>query len=65
DARINATLPTTETAMTAAGKRFEPVTYAGAGHGFMRSGEAPDASEANRKAREDGWKRWLDLLKAM
>ncbi|MGH9531660.1 MAG: dienelactone hydrolase family protein [Terriglobales bacterium] len=65
DARINATLRATEGAMKAAGKRFEPVTYAGAGHGFMRSGEAPDASEANRKAREDGWKRWLDLLEAM
>jgi hypothetical protein len=25
-------------------------------------GETPDASEANRKAREDGWKRWKDLL---
>jgi len=65
DARINATLPATEAAMKAAGKRFEPVTYAGAGHGFMRSGQAPDATEANRKAREDGWKRWLALLKAM
>jgi carboxymethylenebutenolidase len=65
DARINATLPGTEAAMKAAGKRFEPVTYAGAGHGFMRSGEAPDASSENRKARADAWKRWLDLLKTM
>ena len=30
------------------------VTYDGAGHGFMRAGEAPDASDANRKAREQG-----------
>ncbi|MGH9555975.1 MAG: dienelactone hydrolase family protein, partial [Terriglobales bacterium] len=38
DARINSTLPATEAAMKTDGKRFEPVTYAGAGHGFMRSG---------------------------
>ncbi len=65
DARINSTIPATEAAMKAAGKRFEPVMYAGAGHGFMRSGQAPDASDANRKAREEGWSRWLDLLKKM
>ncbi|HXE90759.1 MAG TPA: dienelactone hydrolase family protein [Terriglobales bacterium] len=65
DARINAALPATEAAMKAAGKKFEAVTYAGAGHGFMRAGEAPDATPENRKAREDAWKRWLELLKAM
>ena len=26
-------------------KTYEPVTYEGAGHGFMRAGEAPDANE--------------------
>jgi carboxymethylenebutenolidase len=62
DARINATLPDTTQNMKAAGKTFEPVTYDGAGHGFMRAGEAPDANEANRKAREESWKRWKDLL---
>lgn len=36
--------------------------YPGAGHGFMRAGEAPDANEADRKAREAGWQRWLELL---
>jgi len=64
DARVNATLAKTEEAMKAAGKRFEAVTYAGAGHGFMRSGEDPNGTEANRKAREDGWRRWLTLLGA-
>jgi carboxymethylenebutenolidase len=34
----------------------------GAGHGFMRTGEAPDASDANKKARDDAWKRWKSLL---
>src|SRR5437588_2751107 len=62
DARIGATIPDTVTAMKAAGKTYEPVTYEGAGHGFMRAGEAPDASGANRKARTDAWARWKSLL---
>jgi carboxymethylenebutenolidase len=62
DARIGATVPDTITAMKAAGKKYEPVTYDGAGHGFMRAGEAPDANEANKKAREDSWKRWKSLM---
>src|SRR6202042_1021832 len=41
DARIDATIPDTVAAMKAAGKTYEPVTYEGAGHGFMRAGEAP------------------------
>ncbi len=57
DARIDATLPDTEANMKSAGKKFEPVVYEGAGHGFMRAGEAPDASEANRKARTESWAR--------
>jgi len=35
------------------------------GHGFMREGEAPDASEANKKARDDAWARWKALLKQL
>jgi carboxymethylenebutenolidase len=62
DARIGATVPDTIQQMKAAGKTYEPVTYEGAGHGFMRAGEAPDASEANRKARSDAWARWKALL---
>jgi sortase (surface protein transpeptidase) len=27
--------------MKAAGKKYEPITYDGAGHGFMRAGEDP------------------------
>jgi len=64
DSRIGATVPDTITQMKAAGKKFEPVTYEGAGHGFMRAGEAPDASDANKKARTDAWVRWKELLKA-
>ena len=51
--------------MKKAGKTYEPVTYEGAGHGFMRAGEAPDASEANKKARDQAWKRWKELLQRL
>lgn len=63
DARVSATIPQATEQMKAAGKIYEPVIYDGAGHGFMRAGEAPDASAANKKARDDAFKRWLELLK--
>jgi carboxymethylenebutenolidase len=63
DMRINAMLPATIEAMKQLGKTYEPVTYAGAGHGFMRAGEDPnDKNAANKKAREDAWKRWREIL---
>jgi carboxymethylenebutenolidase len=62
DARIGATIPKTKEIMQATGKTYEPVIYPGAGHGFMRAGEAPDAPEANRKARDAAWERWKVLL---
>ncbi len=65
DGRIGATVPATTEAMKAAGKKYEPVSYEGAGHGFMRAGEAPDASPENKKAREEGMKRLTMLLKNM
>ncbi|HEX4536544.1 MAG TPA: dienelactone hydrolase family protein [Candidatus Acidoferrum sp.] len=65
DQRIGATLPDAIANMKAAGKAFEPVTYDGAGHGFMRAGEAPDAKEADRKARADAWKRWKSLMERL
>ncbi|HEV8658012.1 MAG TPA: dienelactone hydrolase family protein [Thermoanaerobaculia bacterium] len=74
DARIGATVPKTQELMKAAGKTYDIVTYEGAGHGFMRAGDAPppaadaeqkvrDAYAANKKARDEAWKRWKDLLK--
>lgn len=63
DARITSTVDATAAAMKKAGKSFEPVIYAGAGHGFMRSGEMPNASAENRKARDEAWTRWKLLLK--
>ena len=55
DARINAALPQTQEQMKAAGKFYEIVTYDGAAHGFMRSGEQPNAPEADKKARDAAW----------
>lgn len=65
DARVNATIPTSRELMERVGKVYDPVIYEGAGHGFMRSGEAPDATEANRKAREEAWKRWREILRKL
>jgi carboxymethylenebutenolidase len=62
DERVNATVPQSAAFMKAAGKRFEPVTYEGAGHGFMRAGEEPNAGAANKKARDEAWVRWKALL---
>ena len=65
DARVNATIPKTQELMAAAGKRFEPVTYDGAGHAFMREGVSAEASEANRQAMTQAWERWLGLMRGL
>jgi carboxymethylenebutenolidase len=74
DARIGATIPATTEAMKAAGKKYEPVTYDGAGHGFMRAGEdptqptgntTPAMAAANKAAREQGFTRLVTLIKEM
>ncbi len=63
DARIGATVPATTEAMKAAGKKYEPVTYDGAGHGFMRAGEDPgNTVPGNKTAREQGFARLVKLL---
>jgi carboxymethylenebutenolidase len=66
-ARIDATIPDTVEAMKKVGKKYDPATYEGAGHGFMRAGEDPTQAnnEANIKAREEAWTRWKTLLKGM
>lgn len=66
DARIGATLPATTEAMKAAGKKYEPITYEGAGHGFMRAGEDPSNTVAgNKTAREQSFTRLVALIKEM
>jgi carboxymethylenebutenolidase len=65
DARVTATTSRSAELMKAAGKTYEPVVYEGAGHGFMRGGEAPDARPDDKKGRDDAWRRWKELLKKL
>jgi carboxymethylenebutenolidase len=66
DERVDATIPATAAAMKAAGKKYEPVTYDGAGHGFMRAGEDPNnTNPANKTAREQAMARLVPLIKGM
>jgi carboxymethylenebutenolidase len=53
DSRIGATIPATIEAMKKAGKKYEVVTYAGAGHGFMRAGDDPAAAAALANPSDD------------
>jgi len=53
DMRIDATVPPTTDAMKEVGKKYDPVTYAGAGHGFMRAGEPNNPSPAAPAAGAD------------
>src|SRR5436309_6212585 len=73
DMRIDATVPTTTDAMKELKKPYDPVTYAGAGHGFMRAGEpnnpqpaAPVAKgdEAADKKAADDYQKALTAYKA-
>jgi carboxymethylenebutenolidase len=65
DNRVNSTIPKSSELAKKVDKKYEPVTYDGAGHGFMRAGAAPDANDANRKAQEEAWKRLKELLKGL
>jgi carboxymethylenebutenolidase len=69
DARVTSTVAKSTEMMKAAGKKYEPVTYEGAGHGFMRSGEDPTATDANKDANKKGhdeaWARWKAALKKL
>jgi carboxymethylenebutenolidase len=55
DTRVNGSIPQTQEQMKAAGKFYETATYDGAAHGFMRTGEQPNAAEADKKARDAAW----------
>ena len=63
DMRINGGLQKAEELFKEANKKFEPVIYEGGGHGFMRGGADPNGKAGDKKAREEAWKRWKDLLK--
>lgn len=62
DARINATIPATDSAMQAAGKPYTYHIYDGAGHGFLRAQEGQEG--ANLKASQAAWPAALEFLRA-
>jgi carboxymethylenebutenolidase len=62
DNRITSTVQATQEQMKKLGKVYEPVVYKDAGHGFMRSGESPEAKPGDKKARDDAWVRFKELL---
>ena len=66
DMRIDATIPPTVDAMKELNKKYDPVTYAGAGHGFMRAGEPnnPPPAAAPAGADEATAKKAADALTA-
>jgi carboxymethylenebutenolidase len=53
DMRIDATVPPTVEAMKDLKRPYDPVTYDGAGHGFMRAGEAPEPKAPAAKGDKD------------
>jgi carboxymethylenebutenolidase len=62
DARINSTIPATDSAMKTLGKSYEHQLYDGAGHGFLRAQEG--AEGANLTASQQAWPRAVAFLKA-
>ena len=62
DMRVDATVPPTVDAMKELKKTYDPVTYAGAGHGFMRAGEpnAPEPKAPTAKGDEAADKKAAD-----
>jgi carboxymethylenebutenolidase len=63
DFRISGDVPNVEKRMKELGKKYDPVIYKGAGHGFMRQGEmTADKESPDRKARDEGLARWKKLL---
>lgn len=65
DARITSTVDKTTAAMKKAHKKFKPVIYKNAGHGFMRTGEDYDMDEGTRDARTTAWQRFISLLRSL
>jgi carboxymethylenebutenolidase len=61
DARVNATVATAEAEMKKLGKTYEPHTYEGAGHGFLRQQDGRDG--ANLKATREAWPRTVAFLR--
>lgn len=63
DRNLAQAVPSETEAMKAAGKTYDAVVYDGAAHGYMRTGQMDNTNAADKKAAEESWKRWLELLK--
>jgi len=61
DARINATIPATDSAMKRLGKAYEYHIFDGAGHGFLRG---QDNNPANAAAAAQAWPKTVAFFKA-
>ncbi|HEY4312539.1 MAG TPA: dienelactone hydrolase family protein [Pirellulales bacterium] len=64
DVPISADVPKIKSRMKTFAKNYQPEVFAGARHGFMRSGALPDAGPADRKAHDEAWVRFAQLLAA-
>jgi carboxymethylenebutenolidase len=62
DARINATIPATDSAMKRLGKSYEYHIFDGAGHGFLSGQEG--ANGANLTASQQAWPKTIAFFKA-
>jgi carboxymethylenebutenolidase len=60
DARINATIPATDSTMKQLGKSYEYHIFDGAGHGFLRG---QDNSPANLQASKEAWPKTIAFLR--
>ena len=66
DGGVDGTIPATIDQMKAANKFYDPVTYEGAEHGFMRLGEdRNNKAPANKIARDQAFMRLVTLLRDM
>ena len=61
DARINATIPATDSTMKRLGKSYEYHIFEGAGHGFLRG---QDGNEPNTAASKAAWPKTIAFLRS-
>lgn len=61
DARVNATIDTTQSEMKKLGKVYDVNIYDGAGHGFLRNQTGRDG--ANLKATQQAWPKTVEFLR--
>jgi carboxymethylenebutenolidase len=60
DARVDQTIPPADSALKAQGKTYEHYIFPGAGHGFLRAQDGPQAAPgANLAATKEAWPRTI------